>query len=50
MEKKDVLYIGGEWVTPAGGKIGEKKAGMLPYVTLAAGVVVAAAGYFIFWT
>ena len=20
MEKKDVLYIGGEWVTPAGGK------------------------------
>ena len=36
--------------TPTGGKIGERKAGMLPYVTLAAGVGVAAIGYVMFWT
>ena len=37
-------------LTPAGGKLGEKKASMLPYVTLAAGVAVAAIGYVMFWT
>lgn len=37
-------------LTPTGGKIGERKAGMLPYVTLAAGVGVAAIGYVMFWT
>ena len=30
--------------------LGQPKAGMLPYATLAAGIAVAAAGYFIFWT
>jgi hypothetical protein len=35
---------------PDGKPLGAPKAGRLPYVTLAAGVVVAAAGYLIFWT
>jgi amino acid transporter len=37
-------------LTPAGGKLGESKAGMLPYITLVAGVAVAAIGYVMFWT
>jgi hypothetical protein len=37
-------------LTPTGGKLGDKKAGMLPYITLAAGVAVVAIGYLIFWT
>jgi hypothetical protein len=37
-------------LSPDGKPLGSPKAGMLPYITLAAGVVVAAAGYLIFWT
>jgi len=37
-------------LSPDGKPLGAPKAGMLPYVTLVAGVIVAAAGYFIFWT
>jgi hypothetical protein len=33
-----------------GGKLSEKKAGMLPYITLAAGVLTVAIAYLIFWT
>jgi hypothetical protein len=37
-------------LSPDGKPLRPPKAGMLPYITLAAGVVVAAAGYLIFWT
>jgi hypothetical protein len=37
-------------LSPDGKPLGPPKAGMLPYATLAAGIAVAAAGYFIFWT
>jgi hypothetical protein len=33
-----------------GGKLGEKRAGMLPYITLTAGVVTVAVAYLIYWT
>jgi amino acid transporter len=37
-------------LTPDGGRLGERKAGMLPYITLAAGVLTVAIAYVIFWT
>ena len=37
-------------LSPDGKPLSAPKAGMLPYATLAAGIAVAAAGYFIFWT
>jgi len=37
-------------LSPDGRSIGAPKAGLLPYVTLAAGIVAAAVGYVIFWT
>ena len=37
-------------LSPEGKPLGPPKAGVLPYVTLAAGVGVAALGYIIFWT
>ena len=37
-------------LSPDGKALSAPKAGMLPYVTLAAGIGVAAAGYLIFWT
>ena len=37
-------------LSPDGKALSAPKAGMLPYATLAAGIAVAAAGYFIFWT
>jgi hypothetical protein len=33
-----------------GKALGERKAGMLPYITLAAGVLTVAIAYIIFWT
>jgi hypothetical protein len=32
------------------GKLGKQRAGMLPYITLAAGVIAVAVAYLIFWT
>jgi hypothetical protein len=37
-------------LSPDGKPLGAPKAGMLPYITLAAGIAVAAIGYVIFWT
>jgi hypothetical protein len=37
-------------LTADGRVLGERKAGMLPYITLAAGVITVAIGYLIFWT
>jgi amino acid transporter len=37
-------------LSPDGKTLGKPKAGMLPYVTLAAGVLTAAVAYVIFWT
>jgi hypothetical protein len=37
-------------LTPDGRALGERKAGMLPYITLAAGVLTVAIAYVIFWT
>ena len=36
--------------SPDGKTLAPPKAGMLPYITLAAGIAVAAIGYVIFWT
>jgi hypothetical protein len=37
-------------LTPDGRALGERKAGMLPYITLVAGVLTVAIAYVIFWT
>jgi hypothetical protein len=37
-------------LTPDGRALGERKAGMLPYITLLAGVLTVAIAYVIFWT
>ena len=37
-------------LTPAGGKLGDRKAGMLPYITLAGGVAAVLIGFLLFWT
>jgi hypothetical protein len=37
-------------LTADGRVLGERKAGMLPYITLAAGVLTVIVAYVIFWT
>ena len=37
-------------LSPDGKTLGQPKAGILPYVTLAAGVLTVAVAYMIFWT
>ena len=37
-------------LSPDGKSLGQPKAGMLPYLTLAAGVLTVAVAYVIFWT
>ena len=37
-------------LTPDGRALGERKAGMLPYITLLAGVLTVAIAYVILWT
>ena len=37
-------------LTPDGRALGERKVGMLPYITLAAEILTVAIAYLIFWT